>query len=164
MFLKAEILSYTMEENCMIQVVGELESDTETTFKTNNKRTVINKHAACQTASSVTSGVLVPIMFCTLFSPICEASVQVNLPLCSASDAKEPPVVASSQDRESEGQPLYHLIPVKKRKKCSMGQTNRKERHHIDFALHDCQEPEDDMFLSLPPAGGKDFSLFLVSL
>ena len=136
----------------MIEVVGQLGSDTEAILKTSETGTVVYKHVACQATSIHASEVSVPIMFCTMFFPICEASTQVNLPLTSCfKDFNRPPAVIqsfSTKNRESEPKPLDNIKPVKERKMCFQAPTYRKRKYEIDSALCDSKKPEDNVFMS----------------
>lgn len=70
-----------MEGKYKRNVVGHSRSHSEIKYKTHASRAVLYKHASCQATSDLNCEIIVPIMFCTMFSPSCEASVQVDLPL-----------------------------------------------------------------------------------
>lgn len=86
-----------MEGKSKIEVTGLSESDSEIICKTGEAGTIVYKHASCQATSDLNCEVIVPIMFCTMFSPICEASLQVDLPLTTSINVSisHPPAVPS---------------------------------------------------------------------
>lgn len=64
-----------------MQVVRHSDSKSANIYKTGEASAVLYKEASCQATSDLHCEVIVPIMFCTMFSPSCEASLQVDLPL-----------------------------------------------------------------------------------
>lgn len=68
-----------MDNRGIIVVVGELESDSEAILKASESG-IIFKNVSSQTDIEYTSEIMIPIIFCGLFSSVCEASTQANIP------------------------------------------------------------------------------------
>lgn len=160
-----------MEGKYKIAVLGHSQSDSEIIYKTSETGTVLYKHASCQATSDLNCEVIVPIMFCTMFSPFCEASLQVDLPLrTSISVSISPPTSVPSLNipsKVSERIPEDHFASNKKKRRQSkikackeMGmKINRKDRDEVSPKQVHSDSQELGYASSPSPEEGKYYSI-----
>lgn len=155
-----------MEGKYKRNVVGHSRSHSEIMYKTYEARAVLYKHASCQATSDLNCDVIVPIMFCTMFSPSCEASVQVDLPLRTSINVSisAPTSVPSlnTPSKESERIPEDQTVSRKRRvhskskaiKERSMKYSRRaRDKASPEQALSDSQEFD----YASPPSPEQDY-------
>lgn len=123
-----------MEAKYNMVVDRDSEPESEIIYKTNEARTVLYKHASCQATSDLSCEVIVPIMFCTMFSPFCEASLQVDLPLrASISVSTNPTSVPSLNIPRKLSERIFNEQSTPSEKKKGQSKTTAIEKRSTKF-------------------------------